>query len=372
MKEKIEKIGKKKIILVVTFLVLIIVILFGGAFIYNKFFYKRSYSEIENIMLEAAKNYMTKNSNNLPKNINDSVTLSVSDLVRTEEMKELDEYLKDDSVSCKGSVMITNVNQTYRYTPNLDCGTKYKTLKFIDYIKEHQPIVENGNGLYNLNEELVFRGDSVHNYLKLSGKMYRIVKFSNEEAVIIYAEKSESMVWDDRYNIDKNSIIGINDYSVSKIKEYLDNLYRGTTILGVNKTTLVDYKSLVVAYPLAIGKRSSKDTDKTGTLEKGVVMENQFIGLLPLYDYMNASLDANCTTSISASCMNYNYLAKYKYPWWVMTANSEKTYNVYRIDKSANLSSANGSAYVRHVFHLVKDALYVSGDGTYDNPYIIK
>ena len=102
------------------------------------------------------------------------------------------------------------------------------------------------------------------------------------------------------------------------------------------------------------------------------IIEKQFIGLLPLYDYLNASLDTNCTTSISTSCMNYNYLAKYQNNWWTMTSTSLNTYNVFHISKSPALTSASSTAYVRPVLHLAKDAIYVSGDGTSENPYIVK
>ncbi len=367
MKEKIENIGKNRLIVTFAFLLLIIIILFGGAFLYYNFFYKRSYSEIENIMLKAAQKHMAQNPNDLPKDINGSITLSVDDLVRTEEMEEISNYLKDDEIICTGSINIININHnTYHYTPNLDCGEKYQTTKFIDYIKKKHPIVENGNGLYNLNEEMVFRGDNVNNYLKLSGNTYRIVKFTNDEAVIIYTEKTSTNVWDDRYNVDRAMNMGINDYAVSKVKERLDNLYQGTTLLDI------DAKSLVVAHNLEIGKRSSKDTDKSGGLEKSILMENQYVGLLPLYDFMNASLDGNCTNSNNPSCMNYNYLSKYLNPWWLATATNLNSYNVYRVEKSAVLTSANSTACVRPVMHLTKDALYVSGDGTSKNPYIVK
>ena len=55
MKDKInEKMDKKSLIIAGVFLVSIVIILFGGALIYNKFFYKKTYSEVETIMLEAA------------------------------------------------------------------------------------------------------------------------------------------------------------------------------------------------------------------------------------------------------------------------------------------------------------------------------
>ena len=366
MKEKIEKIGKKKLWFIGGFFILILIILFGGAFLYNKLFYKRSYAEVEEIMLSAGQNYFKKNASILPKNYNDVVQVTEQELVDQGLMKNISEYIRKENVTCNGNVTVTNINGEYRYTPILDCGNQYQTVKFIDYIKKNVAIVSEGNGLYNLNEELVYRGDDVNNYLKFSGHIYRIVKFSGDSPVIILTEKLESTSWDNRYNVDKNSNMGINDYSVSRVKEYLDKLYQDESFIRKDK------KLLAVAHSLEVGKRAGADTDKTGGLEKSAIIENQFIGLLPLYDYLNASLDQNCTTSISPSCVNYNYLAKYRFQWWTMSATNLNSYRVYRINGGPGLSTASNTAYLRPVLHLTKDALYVSGDGTKDNPYILK
>lgn len=368
VKENLKKIDKKKLYLVIGFFVAIVIILFGGAFIYNKFFYKRSYTEIENIMVNASKKYLAKNKDRLPKNYNEVVTLSDSDLVGAEEMDTISEYLKDETSTCSGNITVTNINGKYRYVPILDCGTKYKTVTFIDYIKKMVPVKESGVGLYQLNDELVYRGDAPNNYIKFSGKTYRIVKFTGDSAVIIYTEKTNNVAWDDRYNTEKKMQMGINDYSVSRVKDTVDAFYQN------EKVITPENKLLVVAHSLEVGKRASKDTDKTGGLEKSAIIENQFVGLLPLYDYLNASLDSNCITSVSAACMNYNYLSKYIYSWWTMTGTNQNTYSVYEIigSNSSSLTNAASNGYYRPVLHLSKDALYVSGDGSSENPYIVK
>lgn len=369
MKEKLQKIDKKIWIMIGAFIVLIIIILFGGAVIYNKFFYKRSYEEVENIMLEASKNYLTNNPEKLPQNINDSITIPVSNLVAEEEMDTIASYLKDEATTCRGEVKVTNINQKYRYAVFLDCGEdKHQTTKFIDYINENVPIVTSGNGLYNLNNELVYRGDNVNNYITFSGKTYRIVKISEEQPVIIYTEKMESTIWDNRYNIETEDNSGINDYSVSRIRDYLNNLYKETTLVAEED------KLLITAHNIGIGKRNNKDTDKTGYLENSILLEDQYIGLLQMNDYLNASIDTNCTTSTSPSCANYNYLSKYQYNWWTITANNLNSYRVFRIDASskASVTSASNNAYLRPVFYLAKDTIYVSGNGTKDSPYIVK
>ena len=45
-----------------------------------------------------------------------------------------------------------------------------------------------------------------------------------------------------------------------------------------------------------------------GSIEKSSLLEKQYIGLLPLYDYINASIDTNCNSALTESCTNYNYL----------------------------------------------------------------
>ena len=70
--------------------------------------------------------------------------------------------------------------------------------------------------------------------------------------------------------------------------------------------------------------------------------------------------------------MNYNYLSNYKHNWWTITATSLNSYNVYQIENYAVLKRASTTAVPRYVLHLAKDAIYVSGDGTKNNPYIVK
>lgn len=369
MKENLKKIEKKNLIIMGIFLISVIIILFGGALIYNKFFYKKSYSEVENIMKEASIKYFEKYEEKLPKNINNSITVSVDTLVKYDMMDTIVSYTKDKSVTCDGEVTVTNINGDYRYATTLDCGEAYQTKTLIDYINDNVDIVTDGNGLYEINNSLVYRGDSVDNYLKLSGKVYRIVKIVDGHPVIILTDTSESVQWDNRYNINNDSDSGINDYEVSRMREYLNKLYKSNaegSLLNSNS------RMLVTSYDLGIGRRKNKDTDKSGSLENAKVLTNQYIGLLPVSDFLNASLDENCNNTIAESCKNYNYLNRYKYTWWTITANSTNTYKVYVINDIASTAQPSNYAYVRPVLHLAKDTIYVSGTGTKANPFIVK
>ena len=360
---------KKNLIVICIFIISIVIILFGGALIYNKFFFKKSYSEVETIMKEATVKYFSKYEEKLPKDINISITVSVDTLVKNNMMDTVVSYTKDKNVTCEGEVSVTNINCNYIYTPRLDCGDNYKTQTLINYIDDNVSIVTDGNGLYKMDNTLVYRGDSVDNYLKLNSKTYRIVKFVDQHPVIIFTDNSESVQWDDRYNINNDSDSGINDYEKSRMKEYLIKKYKSNL-----KDALLnsDSRMLVTSYNLPIGRRKNADTDKTGTLENAQILTNQYIGLLPVSDFLNASLDENCNSTIAESCKNYNYLNKYKYTWWTVTANSTNSYKVYTINKTATTAQPSNQAYVRPVFYLAKDTIYVSGDGSKTNPFIVK
>ena len=379
MKNLIEKIGKKAIIILVMFIILVIVILFGGAFVYNKFFYKKTYNEVETIMLDAGKSYYSDHSDRLPKELNGKISISASALAKADKMKTISEYLKDDDIKCSGHVDVTNLGSNYRYVSKLDCGDNYKTKTFLDYLNKNNSVVTDGDGLYNLNDTFVFRGDNVNNYVRFYTqkddykKKYRIVKFTGDYIELIYTENIDTTAWDDRYNIEKDNTVGINDYNVSSIKKYLQDLYDGKTIFNSYA------KNLIIPHSISLGKRDDNDTDKSGSLENATILENQYIGLLPLSDFLNASLDKNCTSSISASCQNYNYLSKFVRTWWTATASKKNSYQVYKISGKnygyggySSLSTANSKALPRFVVYVSRDAMFVSGDGTKKNPYIIK
>ena len=70
--------------------------------------------------------------------------------------------------------------------------------------------------------------------------------------------------------------------------------------------------------------------------------------------------------------MNYNYFSQFEYSWWTATASSLDSFRVYYIFNNLSASFANRTVQVRYVLHLAKDALYVSGNGTLQHPYIVK
>lgn len=364
-----KDLGKKKLYMIMGGIVGLVILIIIILLIYNAIFGKTSYKDIENKVLNAAKAYYSDNSTLLPKNETEEVTTTDAALTAAGYLKSMSELTKDmKGVTCTATVIVNYSGGEYRYTPLLDCGSAYSTKTLTTYIKDNETRVYTGAGLYDLNGELVYRGENPNNYVKFSNKIWRIVKIENDQVVLILNEKNERTVWDDRFNTERNRNDGINDYSVSRVYEKLTEIYKGNTLF--NKDT----KNMLTSYSLYTGKRYEKDAYNDGSIEKATFVENQYIGLLPLYDYINASVDTNCTSATTESCRNYNYLNHFDYNWWTLTADASNSYKAYRISSDGTISSmrANSNGYARPVIHLAKDALYAGGTGTATDPYTIK
>ena len=368
MKDLFLKIGSKNLIKLGIGAVIAIICIVGFSLIYYNFFYRRSFEEIEALMVEAAKDYYTDNEKKLPSTIGDATDVKVSTLVSGEYMKSISEYVKNEDIACKASVNVTNVNGNYRFNPLLDCGRYYKYENIVDHIKKNETIVTERDGLYQDTNNLVFRGEKINNHVNFANAKWRILKIENDKLVLIYSGKLENVVWDDRYNNERSNNVGINNYSVSRIKDHLNKIYNGKSLFSSND------KLLLSNFTLNVGKVGENEDDRKGDLSKASTIENQFIGLISINDFMNASLDGNCKTAASASCSNYNYLADYEYNYWTLTADKATTHKVYKFftDESISLSNASSNGYLRPVVTIVNDAVYVSGNGSAKSPYIFK
>lgn len=327
---------------------------------------KISYEELEKKLENATYRYLTENPNNLPSSNNPTVAISATTLIEQNYLKELKKYVKDPS--CTANVLVDYINNDYKYQAYLTCS-EFKTEKFVDKIKANNKISQMGEGLYEMNNELVFRGQNPNNFISFADELWRIVKIDKNNTIQMILTETEDDdiygVWDDRYNTEVDSNYGVNNYNLSRAliftKQFYDTKYK-------------KYEDDLTKYDLCVGKRLEDSTDKSGRLECNEKIQDQEIGLLPLYDYMNASLDAMCQTSISKECQNYNYLVNEDSRWWTMTANMKNTHSAFSISIYGEIDSDNTSysTNLRYVIALNPSVLYKSGEGTKENPYIIR
>ena len=360
MDEKMKKI----IFIVLGAFVLIFFILFLVSSCSKK--YNPEALELE--IMSSAKEYYSSHKDELP-NKNGVITLSLGDLVNKGIIKELDKIL-DKNTTCSGSLAIENNNDYYSYSPILNCTTNGETYKS-ENLKELllDNVVTSGNGLYSIGDSFYFRGDKVDNYLVFDSKLWRIIKINSDNTIkLIEAGRRDPVVWDDRYNEEVGASIGKNNYVFenlnSRVKDTLDEIYKNESVLS--NDAKVDIKETT----LCIGKRNMEETSNDGSIECSSRLDNQYLGLLQLNEYMLASLDSSCTSASTVSCSNYNYLADFENSYWTLTANSENTSQVYKINSTIMSTGANNTGMARLVINIGENTS-VKGTGTEEDPFVI-
>lgn len=343
-------------------LLMIILMIFGG----NKVL---SFSKIEDRMVSAAKKYFKDNEELLPKENGDKTSVSGLDL-ETGYMPNISKLVAD-GVVCNGEVRVYKFNGEINYVPYLNCGDDYTTKELYKEITKSENIVTTSSGLYKMGDEFVFRGLDVNNYVMFSDRLWRVIKVDNVGNVrLIENDTKLKSVWDDSYNVDKESNVGINIFysektEPSKIYKQLQELVDDEEFLTASAASKLAY--IDVCY----GSRTEDSASKDGSAECSVKVSSP-ISLISAYEYIRVSLDENCNGTTSAACTNYNYLTDFSGSYWTSTALSGSTYRVYRISGSVGYTNASSSNRIRAVVNLNNSAIFESGDGSLNNPYKIK
>ena len=358
----------KKIIIGTGIFLLVLIFLMMFASCTNKG-KKYTYADIENLMTKTVQTKY-KDSSELPSDGN-KLEVNISKLVEEGLMKNISEYTKDEETNCSGKVTIYNNKDNYIYIPTIDCGDKYKTKNLHDTIISDN-LTTTGNGLYQVNDEYVFKGDNINNYISINNVLFRIISINDDGTIRLIEDKRKAdniTVWDDRYNIDKNVNYGINNYYEnglsSRLKEKLESIYESDTYSS-------ELKAYFIPRENCIGKRSITESDNSGKIECSKKSEATPISIIALYEYFRASLDPNCTSVESASCSNYNYFNSNLDSFWTLTADKDTSYKVYRISSGdVALTNASSSSNIKIVVNVNGDLPVVSGDGSKNSPYTI-
>ncbi len=358
LKELIK--NNKKIILISGAVLLVIILIILVAVILINVFKKYDYQALENLMVEKTKSYLKANSSLLPNEENQITSVDVTTLVNEKYMKDLNKISK--GTNCTGKVDIV-YNNGYRYYPKLVCNN-YETKNLEEIILENNDILTSGNGIYELNNGYVYRGEYVNNYINFANESFRIVKFDDELMYLILSDTAndvEQAVFDDRYNETINSYRGYNSFETSRIKKTLEDLYNGY---------FANYQNYLLPFDSCTHTRSETDFNNTGEIECYSTYQT-YISLLAVYDYLNASNDPLCKTAISGNCSNYNYLAQATNKWWLLNGTNENNYDVYAVNTKGKISleQASTKKFLRIVIAIPSDVLYKKGDGTSSNPY---
>lgn len=360
--------SKKKLKLFGIGLIAIIILIIVISIIVAIINRKTSYEDMEVIMEKAAYDYYQNNLSQLPTESVKTSVVSAQTLTDQEYMKSIEKYTKDSS--CTGNVVVTYVNGDFDYQGYLTCSS-FVTSLLNEKIKKDNAIVTTGAGLYDEEGTLRFRGERVNNYLKVNDQLYRIIKLDSNGNIYITPQDMDDMdetlyvYWDDRYNSEEKSNCGINDFSLSRIKDSLETIYN-----NLDK----DLKLKTVNFNACVANRDSKDVNNTGAIECSKVIENSKISLIPVYEYMKASISPACATPSSRECKNYNYLYNDDMSWWTNTGDTANTDKIYAVNYNGEIERERGNSrkLARYVVALKDNTVLNKGNGTESKPYTIR
>lgn len=348
------------IALVALILIIALIPLFTGS--------KLTYEELENKIKEASIKYYQTNERLLPSDGN-IVKLSYNTLENEKLVKPIDKYLKGSS--CSAEVIVKNTKGIYSYTPYLNCGNDYKTKELHKQVLEDNPVVTSKDGLYSVSSKYIFRGEEVNNYVEFAGKIWRIISIDSDNTIKLIENNSEEfVVYDDRYNSKEKYNFGKNDYNLSRIKDNLKKLYDNSEFLSD------DDKSKLTSKPFCLDAKNKDANLTTNLIPCNSTLENEFIGLLTVDEYIYISLDEKCKGTSNEECQNYNYLANNESndSWWTITPNKDNTHQVFYIRNfgTVDISNCSNTFALRPVVNLDSNVIFASGKGTSEEPYKIK
>ena len=214
------------------------------------------------------------------------------------------------------------------YNPKNEAGEVLINLP--SKIIEDETIVESGDGLYLINNNYVYKGSKVDNYVLIGDILFRIIR--------INSDKTMDLVMDEYVNKQEWNKT-ITTYDKSSIKEYLEK-----NILPIVKSDNLVKTTYCTDKVYELSEISCENTDN-----------NSYIRLLGLNDYLNSLNDSD-------SYMNGEYV-------WLYNAGKNNAWHT--TEKYVSNSAPTNMYGVKGVITLKNSITYLKGTGTIDNPYIL-
>ena len=315
-------------------------------------------------MVEAAKGYYNNKKEELPKNENESVSVTTEELIKGGYLKPIEEMRK--GAQCTGNVNVYKNDDKYAYYPILNCGTEYKSSKLNEKIISDN-LVTSKDGIYQIGNEYIFKGENPNNNVKFDGKTWKIIKINSDGSLklLLISDKKDRIVWDDRYNNEVEGYYGKNDFRLSRILEKTNEEYEKNTYVKSEN------KEMLVKGTWCIGKISENDVPISSLNLCNDTYNDSYIGMINIKEILQPSLDDNCKNIYDLACTNYNYLSKID-TGWTLNASTETTYSVVNSDGGAiSIERASTRNILTPIININSNALYKSGNGTEKDPYTI-
>ena len=273
-------------------------------------------------------------------------------------------------------------------------------------------------------QNIRYYGSDPNNYVSFNNGLWRIIGVFGNNVKLVRSEKLGDLSWDSSES-SVNGGHGVNEWSQSDLKNYLNTMYYGGTEVtcygGSNNTTaicptnklddasktLIDNHLWNTGAPngdtLYDSTTKSYDTFEFYKAERGTVNGKicstsgnwcndtvtrtttwtGYIGLPYVTDYAYASSENDCNTKIDHSstykCKNNNWMhygSTYNDSTWYLSPHAYpvSASNVWRVFGVGKVVSFN-AAYPLSVFptiYLKSNVIIESGKGTNTDPYILK
>ena len=268
-------------------------------------------------------------------------------------------------------------------------------------------------------QNIRYYGSDPNNYVRFNNELWRIIGVFGNNVKLVRSEKLGNLSWDSSES-SINSGWGVNEWSQSDLKNYLNTMYYGgtsvtcyngkydqTTTCPTNRLdetskSLIDnhiwntgapndstlYDSTTNSYDTVefynaergneTGKICSSGIACNDTVERTTTWTG-YVGLPYITDYAYASSESDCNTKIDNSstykCKNNNWMHKNDWYWTLSPfAIPDDAGSVWVVGGDEGVS-CNGAAFPLSAFptiYLKSNVLIESGNGTSSNPYILK
>lgn len=261
-----------------------------------------------------------------------------------------------------------------------------------------------------IDKNIRYIGKNPNNYIKFNDELWRIIGVMNNVKDSNGITSSRIKIIRDesigKYSWDSSGSYGNNDWSQAKLMKTLNEgpywnkksgiCYNGNnnqeTDCDFSKIGLTDEaKSMIGNITWNLGGRSNSSAltstfytnERETTVYSGRPTEwNGYVGLMYPSDYGYAVGGSVRSSCLSGKLSDYNNNNCYKNDWlylynttqWTLSPYSGTEMGVFYVYMSGLVSNGNAfySVDVRPVVYLNTDIEVISGDGTIDNPYIIK
>ena len=289
-------------------------------------------------------------------------------------------------------------------------------IKAVEYIKQQYEYDGDGLKIDNTSDANIrYYGSNPNNYVSFNNELWRIIGVFGNNVKLVRSEKLGNLSWDSSES-SINEGWGVNEWSTSALKNYLNTMYYdGTEVTCYNgknnqtktcPTGTIDEtsKSLIDNHTWKTGAiELSKRTDTlafynaergnvTGKICNGGADCNDtvtrttswpgYIGLPYATDYAYASGESICETNMVKLdsnnvyiCKNDNWMFKNTWYWTISpfanSGHSRYVWGVFSVGYVYSGYAADGGA-VFPAIYLKSNILIESGKGTSSDPYILK